>query len=144
MVEACKSLKRQMHAKLFEMLNLFSSSGNLSKGRGTSFLAGAAVGRAGCTFISSSPRVINHLHRSPPRLGIGKGPGDITVERFPSLRINLSLVRGLETLVRIILAEEGGLAHEEALTVVVAIDEPAGNVVGLVAADLAGGGVEHG
>jgi hypothetical protein len=32
MAEACKSLKRQMHAKPSEMLNVFSSSGRISKG----------------------------------------------------------------------------------------------------------------
>ncbi len=57
--------------------------------------------------------------------------------------VDLSLERCLEALVGIVLAEEVCLAHEEALTVVVAIDEPAGDVVGLVAADFAGGGVEH-
>jgi hypothetical protein len=31
--------------------------------------------------------------------------------------------------------------HEEALAVVVAVDEPAGDVVGFVAADFTGGGV---
>jgi hypothetical protein len=32
MAEACNSLKIQMHAKPFEMLNVFSSSGRISKG----------------------------------------------------------------------------------------------------------------
>ena len=41
------------------------------------------------------------------------------------------------------MAKEVGLAHEEALAVVVAVDEPAGDVVGFVATDFAGGGVEH-
>ena len=63
---------------------------------------------------------------------------------MPSLRVDLSLQRSLETLVGVVLAEEVGLTHEEALAVIVAIDEPASDVVGLVAADLAGGGVEHG
>ena len=34
------------------------------------------------------------------------------------------------------------MAHKEALAVIVAIDEPAGDVVGLVAADFAGGWIE--
>ena len=58
--------------------------------------------------------------------------------------VDLSLERCLEALVGIVLAKEVGLAHEEALAVVVAIDEPAGDVVGLVTADFAGGGVENG
>jgi hypothetical protein len=56
--------------------------------------------------------------------------------------IDLSLERCLEALIGIVLAEEVGLAHEEALAVVVAVDEPAGDVVGLVAADFAGGWIE--
>ena len=58
--------------------------------------------------------------------------------------VDLSLQRSLETLVGIVLAEEVGLADEEALAGVVAIDEPEGDVVGLVAADFAGGGIENG
>jgi hypothetical protein len=70
--------------------------------------------------------------------------GDGWIQGFPSFLVDLSLKRCLETLVWVVLAEEVGLANEEALTVVIAIDEPAGDVVGLVAADLAGGGIENG
>ena len=49
----------------------------------------------------------------------------------------------LEGFVRVVGAEEIGMAHEEALLVVVGIDEPAGDAVGAVTADLAGVGVEH-
>ena len=45
-------------------------------------------------------------------------------------------------LVRVVRAEEVGVADEEALLVVVGVDEPAGDAVGAVAADLAGAGVE--
>ena len=58
--------------------------------------------------------------------------------------VDLGLECGFEALVGVILTEEVGLAHEETLFVVVAIDEPAGDVVGLGAADFAGGGVENG
>jgi len=56
--------------------------------------------------------------------------------------VDLSLERCLEALVGIILAKEVGLAHKEALAVVVAVDEPAGDGVGFVAADFAAGGIE--
>ena len=58
--------------------------------------------------------------------------------------VDLSLEGRLKALVGVVLAKEVGLAREETLTVVVAVDEPAGNVVGLVAADFAGGGVKNG
>ena len=47
---------------------------------------------------------------------------------------DLGLQGGLEGLVRVVGAEEVGVAHEEALLVVVGVDEPAGNAVGAVAA----------
>lgn len=58
--------------------------------------------------------------------------------------VDLSLERCLEALIGIVLTKKVGLPNEEALTVVVAVDEPAGDVVGLVAADFAGGGIENG
>ena len=87
--------------------------------------------------------MIDHLHSDAARSGLGKRNGRVAVERFPGFKVYLSLERGLEALVRVVLAKEVGLAHEEALAVVVAIDEPAGNVVGLVTADFAGGGIKE-
>jgi len=65
--------------------------------------------------------VIDHLHGDAPSLRLGKRDGNVAVERFPGFLVDLSLERGLQALIGVVLAEEIGLAHEEALTVVVAI-----------------------
>jgi hypothetical protein len=52
----------------------------------------------------------------------GKRDGGVAVEGFPGFLIDLGLEGGFEALVGVVLAEEVGLAHEEALTVIVAID----------------------
>jgi hypothetical protein len=83
------------------------------------------------TFITSSPKVIDHLHRDPPlRLGLGERPGGVAVEALPGVLVDLGLQRGLERLVGVVGAEEIGVADEEALLVVVGVDEPAGDAVG--------------
>jgi hypothetical protein len=58
--------------------------------------------------------------------------------------IGLGFERGLEALVRIVLAKEVSLAHKEALASLVAVAKPASDVVGFVTADFAGGGLENG
>jgi hypothetical protein len=89
------------------------------------------------------PQVVDHLHSDAARSGLCKRNERVPVERFPVFKVYLSLERCLEALVGIVLAKEVGLAHEEAIAVVIAIDEPAGNVVGLVTADFAGGGIKE-
>ncbi len=74
--------------------------------------------------------------------GFGEGAGGVAVEGGPGVGVNLGLERCLECLVGVVGAEEVGVADEEALLVVVGIDEPAGDAVGAVAAHLAGVGVE--
>jgi len=57
------------------------------------------------------------------------------VERGPDLFVNLGLECGLQGFVGIVCAEKIGVTDEEALFVVVRIDEPASDAVGAVAAD---------
>ena len=64
------------------------------------------------------------------------------MQRLPRLLVDLGFERGLERLVRVVGAEEIGVPKEEALLVVIGVDEPAGDGIGVVAADLAGIGVE--
>jgi len=59
------------------------------------------------------------------------------VEAGPGVLVDLGAQRGLERLVGIVGTEEVGVADEEALLVVVRVDEPAGDAVGAVGADLA-------
>ena len=60
------------------------------------------------------------------------------MQRRPGFGVDLGLERGLQRAVGIIRAEEVGVADEEALFVVVGVDEPAGDAVGAVAEDFAG------
>ena len=73
--------------------------------------------------------------------GAVEGAGGVAVEGFPGSSVDLGLEGGLERLVGVVGAEEVGVADEEALLVVVGVDEPAGDAVGVVAADFAGVGL---
>ena len=87
--------------------------------------------------------MIDHLHGDAARGRFGERSRSVAVKGFPSFLINLGLEGGLESLVGVVGTEEVGVADEEALLVVVAIDEPAGDAVGGGAADFAGVGVEY-
>ena len=65
------------------------------------------------------------------------------MERFPGFPVNLRFQRRLERFVRVVCAEEIGVAHEKTLRVVIGINEPAGDAVGAVAANLARVGMKH-
>ncbi len=65
--------------------------------------------------------MVDHLHRDATGCGLGERNGGVDVEGLPGFLIVLSLEGCLEALVGIILAQEIGLAHEEALAVVDAI-----------------------
>ena len=89
------------------------------------------------------PKVVDNLHGDAAGRRLGERPGGVAVQGFPGFLVYLCLQRCPQRLVGIVGAEEVGVADEEALLVVVAVDEPAGDAVGAVAADLAGVGVEH-
>ena len=57
--------------------------------------------------------------------------------RFECLCVDLRLERVAQRLIRVFLPEEVGLAHEEALLVVLRVDKPAGDVLRLARRDLA-------
>jgi hypothetical protein len=87
-------------------------------------------------------QVVDHFDGDAPGGGFGEGPRGVAVERRPGVFVDLGLEGGLERLVGILGAEEIGVADEEALFVVVGVDEPAGDALGAVAAHLAGAGME--
>ena len=65
----------------------------------------------------------------------------VLVEGRPGGFVDLGAEGALELFVGLVGAGEVGVADEEALAVVVGVDEPAGDVVGRAGADLAGGRV---
>jgi hypothetical protein len=77
--------------------------------------------------------VVDHLDRDAPGGGLGERAGDVAVEALPGFLVDLGLEGGLERLVGVVGAEEVGVADEEALFVVVGVDEPAGDALGAVA-----------
>ena len=86
--------------------------------------------------------MIDDLHRNPPCRGLVKRPGGVAIQRCPGFCIYLRFQGGFQRFVRVVGAEEVGLADEEAFFVVVGVDEPAGDAVGAVAVDFAAVGVE--
>ena len=56
----------------------------------------------------------------------------------PGISVDFSLQCGLQRLIGIVCTEKIGVAHEEALFVVVGVDEPAGDPIRSVGADFAG------
>ena len=77
-----------------------------------------------------------------PGKGFGERARSVAVERGPGVFVDLGLEGGLEGAVGIIRTEEIGLPNKKALTVVVGVDEPAGDAIRTVAADLDGVGME--
>ena len=78
--------------------------------------------------------MVDHLDRDAPGGGFLEGTGGVAVERFPGFFVDLGFEGGLERRVGIVGAQEIGVADEEALFVVVGVDEPAGDAFGAVAA----------
>ena len=78
-----------------------------------------------------------------PDLGLVERPAHRAVETAPGRFVDLGPERPLELVVGFVGPGEVGVADEEALAVVVGVDEPAGDVVGGAAADLPGRRVVH-
>jgi hypothetical protein len=82
--------------------------------------------------------VIDDLDGNLSRRGRLEGVTLGAVEGGPLGLVDLGAEGALELAVGVVGAEEVGVADEEALAVVVSVDEPAGDVVGRGTADLAG------
>lgn len=67
--------------------------------------------------------MVDHLDGDAAAFGFGEGYGGVTVEGGPGFRIDLGLQGGLQALVGVVLAEEVGLAHEEALAAVLRLSK---------------------
>jgi hypothetical protein len=82
--------------------------------------------------------VVDHLDGDAAARGAREGPRDGRVQRGPGGLVDVGAEGALELVVWIVGAQEVGVADEELLVVVGGVDEPAGDVVGRVAANDAG------
>jgi hypothetical protein len=82
--------------------------------------------------------VVDHFHGDPAWLRFVEGAWRIAIERCPGFGVDLGFEGRLERAVGIVDAQKIGVADEEALLVVIDIDEPAGDALAAVTADLAG------
>lgn len=78
-------------------------------------------------------QVIDHLHGDPARLRLPERSRSVALERRPRFLVDLGLERCLQCLVRIVRSQEVGVPNEEALRVVVRVDEPASKPVRKIA-----------
>ena len=85
--------------------------------------------------------VVDHLDGDSTSFRRIKRAAGGRVQFRPGRLVNLGPERPLELVVGIARTREVSVAHEEALAIIVGIDEPAGNIVGGVRANLAGGRV---
>lgn len=81
--------------------------------------------------------MIDDLRGDAATFGFLERPVGVAVESVPGLRGRFWPCGGFQCAVGIVGEQEGGMADENALLVVVGIDEPAGDAVGLVDHDLA-------
>ena len=85
--------------------------------------------------------VVDDLDGDLAGLGRVEGAAGGGVQGRPGGFVDFGAEGALELVVGLAGAKEVGVADEEALAAVVGVEEPAGDVVGGAAADLAGGGV---
>ena len=88
-------------------------------------------------------QVVDHLYRNPTGLRLREGPRSVAMKRFPGFLVDFGFEGGLEGFVGIVGAEEICVPDEKALVVVIGIDKPARNIVGIVAPDFTGVGMEY-
>lgn len=86
--------------------------------------------------------MIDDFHGDAAGLGFIEGAGDVAMQRGPGFFVDFGFQRGFERAVRIVRAEEAGVAHEEAFFVVVSVNKPAGNALWTIASHFTGLRVE--
>ena len=78
-----------------------------------------------------------------PTCGFVERPGSVAMQRFLCFSVALFFESGFQGFIRVVSAKEINVTHEKTLFVMVGVDEPAGDPLGTVAADLAGVGVDY-
>jgi len=87
--------------------------------------------------------VVDDLDGNAARLRLVEGAGGIAVQGGPGVFVDFRTQRGLERLVGVVGSQEVGVAHEEALLVVIRVDEPAGDALRPIATHFAGVGMHN-
>src|ERR1043166_2196993 len=82
--------------------------------------------------------MVNHLYRDPAFCRAGERARSVTVERLPGFAINFRLQGRLQGAIGIIRSQEIGVADKEAFLVVIGVNEPARDPIGVIADHLAG------
>ncbi|MCX8519722.1 MAG: hypothetical protein ORN21_06280, partial [Methylophilaceae bacterium] len=83
-------------------------------------------------------QVIDNLHRDASAGRRGKGARSIAVEAIPCLKVDVGFERGFKRFVGVVGTQKIGVADEKTFLVIVGVDKPAGDVVGVVADHFAG------
>ncbi len=86
--------------------------------------------------------VVDDFHGDATRGGFVEGSRGVAIERSPGVGVDFGFEGGFEGFVGVVCTEEVGVADEEAFFVVVGVDEPAGDFVGVAGADVAGLGMK--
>ena len=87
--------------------------------------------------------MVNHLDSDAACLRLWERPRCIAVQGRPCFCVDFGLERRLQCFVGVIRSQEVGVANEEALFVLVRVDEPACDTIGTIRPDLAGLRVEY-
>ena len=80
--------------------------------------------------------MVDDLHGDASRFWLIKGSGGIAVKAFPSFLVDLCFESCFERFVRVAGSQEVGMTDKEAFFVVVGVDEPASNLIGVAGADI--------
>jgi len=81
--------------------------------------------------------MIDHFHRDAPGLGFVERARGVAIERGPGFGVDFGLEAGFERAIGVVGAQEVGVTHEETFFVVVGVNKPTGDAIGVVTAHLA-------
>src|SRR5262245_48768683 len=87
--------------------------------------------------------MVNDLHGDATVIRLRERAGSIAVQRCPCFLIDLRFERSFECIIWIIRAQKVSMTNEEALLVVVGINEPARDTFGTVATNFTGVGMKY-
>ncbi|MEA5421436.1 hypothetical protein VB712_19605 [Spirulina sp. CCNP1310] len=86
--------------------------------------------------------MVNDFDGDAARFGFVEGAGNVAVETGPSFLIDFGFEGGFKGFIGVVCAEKIGMADKEAFFIVVGIDEPTGDFVGITGSNFARLGME--